>query len=596
MVALGNDGVQLRIGDVLYAMQKRWKAVLVATSMGFLLGLIVTAFLLIQNAQPKYVVKGSFSVATRPLEGFFLYGLESPTQNDFTMSEEMVEAVLYILQGDDVYRQSLRHIEVLGVSIADLKNAVVLDQVNSTQIIEMTVTWTNVAEAKNIWNAIITAGNEKLPESLMMGSLHVINEPVEIQTTVSSLRRSLWLVLAVLGFVGGTLYAIIELLLNQTIINLNDVEPFFDMEMLGSVPYNQEYYSRSSILVQNGKGIEIEESFSMAAYILRNRLGIKDRHHCFYVTSSMHGEGRSTVAANLAIQLSDMGQRTLLVDLDMRNPSLGSLFFESVDYNHTLNALYRGHVKEGEAITMVTGYLDILPLVLESDAIMLDGVIMELIIGLKDKYDYVVIDAPPVGKESDTLSINQITNMVLFVIGFDMAKTSDIQVTLNKLDKSGAQIIGCIVNSVANGNMIGQRAEAIKTKKPTRATITADEETFVNASASNDMIEGLNASGMMSLENMRLQDEKQKKKRGLFSKKGKKRANNKGEVVEEKLDENIEETQPVIVKNVFNDLMSDESNNKPATSSDVDVIQSLIKMGLEGDWDSGEKKEEVTEE
>ena len=67
--------------------------------------------------------------------------------------------------------------------------------------------------------------------------------------------------------------------------------------------------------------------FPSAAYILQNRLGLKDETCSFYVTSAEEGEGKSTVAANLAVQLSDMEKKVLLVDLNTRNPRLGSMFY-----------------------------------------------------------------------------------------------------------------------------------------------------------------------------------------------------------------------------------------------------------------------------
>ena len=64
----------------------------------------------------------------------------------------------------------------------------------------------------------------------------------------------------------------------------------------------------------------VRQNFTSAAYILQNRLGLKDETCSFYVTSAEEGEGKSTVAANLAVQLSDMEKKVLLVDLNTRNP------------------------------------------------------------------------------------------------------------------------------------------------------------------------------------------------------------------------------------------------------------------------------------
>ena len=58
------------------------------------------------------------------------------------------------------------------------------------------------------------------------------------------------------------------------------------------------------------------------------------------------------------------------MDLNTRNPRLGSMFLHSVDYSRTLNALYKGETDPLEAVISLTGYLDLLPSVLERNAIL----------------------------------------------------------------------------------------------------------------------------------------------------------------------------------------------------------------------------------
>ena len=74
-----------------------------------------------------------------------------------------------------------------------------------------------------------------------------------------------------------------------------------------------------------------------------------------------------------------MERNTLLIDFDYRNPMLGSLFLNNLDYNRSLNALYRGEINLTDAITTLTGHLDILPMVMEHNLIYLDSAIIEMI-------------------------------------------------------------------------------------------------------------------------------------------------------------------------------------------------------------------------
>ena len=579
-----NNGIQLRIGDMLYAIQKRWKLIVALTFVGLVFGLLLSGVTYVQGSLQNYEVKGSVAISTRPLSGYFINGTAQPTQNDFNLSEDMVDAVIYIMKSDHVLSQVINELELLGVTETQIRNGLTVKQYNATQILEMTLTWQNADEGLAIWEGIIAKTNELLPVTLMMGSLNPINEAAAQRTGIGGVGGSVWVVMAVLGFAAGVGFAVMELLMHPTLTNVKDIETMFGLETIGVIPEDRAYFARrSSLLVQDDVGSSgVTQNYAAAAYILRNRLGTREKHHCFYVTSATDREGRSTVAANLAIQLSDMEHRTLLVDLDSRNPTLGALFMNNVDYGHSLNALYRGDCNEQEAITTLTGYLDLLPMVLEHNAIAMDGMVIDLINHLAEKYEYVILDAPPVGKEADTLSLNQVANTVLYVVGYDKATIPEIQGALDKLDKSGIRVLGCIVNGAQNGlnrNVQPQPAEKRKKKKT-----APEEEVFVKHSKEAP-IEGLTGTAAPKKEKSDEPKKTKKKKRGQP-------APVQASAPQEQHAEKPA-APPVVMpnrpKNVFEDLLDEEIAE--SERSDQDTMAELLKMGLDGSWgrDASEK-------
>lgn len=171
-------------------------------------------------------------------------------------------------------------------------------------------------------------------------------------------------------------------------------------------------------------------------------------HPCIYVTSAAKNEGKTTVTAYLAVQLAELGMKVLLIDFDTRNPKLGGLFLNKVEYEHSLNALYRGETSTEEAITKLTGNLDILPSVLERKPVPLDDALLDLVSHLHEGYDVLLMDTAPVGQVADTMSLNQLADIALLVVGFDKAGMEEIRDALSRLKKSGMEIMGCVVNSV----------------------------------------------------------------------------------------------------------------------------------------------------
>jgi MinD-like ATPase involved in chromosome partitioning or flagellar assembly len=124
-----------------------------------------------------------------------------------------------------------------------------------------------------------------------------------------------------------------------------------------------------------------------------------------------------------------------------------------------------------EAITSLTGYLDILPTVLERNTIPLDSTIFDLVEKLSENYDYILMDTAPVGLAANTMSLNQVATNALFVVRFDTSSVQEIRDALDRLDKSGVRLLGSIFNGVKVSES-GMR----KHQKETYAQTLAKEE------------------------------------------------------------------------------------------------------------------------
>lgn len=445
------SSIQIRVSDMMFVLKKRWKMVLSLTIIGLVFGSLLFAMTYIQNSRQSFEASGSFAISTKNTEGIYINGAHIANNNDFHLAEDMADAVRYVVSSDHVLREVINEQGLLGVTAEDLRSKLTITQYQATQIMEMRVTWSSAESAVNIWKSIVDVASVSLPDTLQLGELAVINEPQVEQVGTSGASMLLPAILAILGLMCGVGIAAIELLLRPTLNNAKDVETMFGLETIGIIPKDDAYFKRHQhSLLANGEKEHsvVLQNYSAAAYILCNRLGEKNGHHCFYVTSSVAGEGKSIVAANLAIQLSDMEHKTLLIDFDMRNPSLGTLFMDKVDYARSFNALYRNEATEEDAITHLTGYLDLLPAVLEHNAMSMDTTIMELIERMRERYEYIIIDSAPVGEASETLSLNRVASSVLFVIGYDSTPLPVIENSLEKLDKSGIRVLGCVVNEV----------------------------------------------------------------------------------------------------------------------------------------------------
>lgn len=595
---INNSGIQLRLGDLIFAVLKRWKLILSLTFLGLIFGIILSAVSYMQGSYTGYEITSSFAIVAKTDEGLYSYTEDgAPNGSDYHLAEDMVDAVRYIMRSSLTMNRAIEKLRMVGITPRDITANLSISQYSSTQIMEVTLTWYDAEEGSAIVSAIIEAAEESLQEILNIGQLVVINEPSSSYTLSGTLSSSIWGVLAVLGFAAGVGFAVLELIMRPTLTNLRDVETVLGLETFGVIPKDDKHFRRNkSLLVEDGVSAAVRESYASAAYILQNRLNvIGGGTKSFYVTATVAGEGKTTVAANLAIRLSDMEKRVLLIDLDLRNPGLGRLFLNQVDYSRSLNALYHGDATQEEAVTTLTGYLDILPGVLERQVITLDGIIVELIKKLSENYDYVVIDAPPVGQESQTLGLNQLADTVLYVIRYDGATLPEIRTSLDKLDKTGAKVMGCVVNAAQNVSGMASSV-GFGVRKETRHRTGAPETLIWERDPEDDLPPAMRkhpgAAEKMTEKSRKTREEKKdgadrrkrKTKEASKTKRGKKRGKAEQSLNDEPSDE-AQEAGPIQKKNLFDELLSSDKR-RDVQLNDQDAAAELYKLGIEGGWES----------
>ena len=172
------------------------------------------------------------------------------------------------------------------------------------------------------------------------------------------------------------------------------------------------------------------------------------------VTSSMRGEGKSTTAINLAYVLAENGKRVLLIDADLRIPSIAKKMDISgspgltnllMDYDTHQMSLVKSKLLDNWYI-LPAGDLPPNPSELLGSARM-----ESLLKALSQRYDYIIIDLPPVNLVSDALAIsNYITGMIV-VVREDYTEKKELKNCFRLLSLSNVNVLGCVLNESKNG-------------------------------------------------------------------------------------------------------------------------------------------------
>ncbi len=263
---------------------------------------------------------------------------------------------------------------------------------------------------------------------------------------------------AAVGLVIGLAWVLAYAWLRKTIRSKEDIRNRLNMDTMGVIPavIFKKYKTEidRSVLITNER---VSSRFKEAVRVFRNTLTnrLKDTDKVVLLTSTAPGEGKSTIVGNLALALTDIGKKVLIIDADLRKPSINEEF--GVE-NELLDVVTTG---DAYSITLVPD-LNVPVLTFNTQKrrywdIMNADYLHPLIRSLRDQYDYILIDTPPCGLISDTLVIAEEADAALYVILQDTIRLSRIRNSLANLASSDVKILGCVLNGVSiDGSAYGR--------------------------------------------------------------------------------------------------------------------------------------------
>lgn len=196
-----------------------------------------------------------------------------------------------------------------------------------------------------------------------------------------------------------------------------------------------------------------DTSYSEQIRALRTELmllnGASHSGNSIVVLSPCQGEGRTQLCAELAIAFSQLGQRTLLVDADLRRPKIHSLF-ESENYSLGLGqALAMGSVPQ----LMGVEKLDHLSVLIAGRSVpnplelLTNGHFQRQLTDWRKKYRMIIIDTPPITEFADGLAIASFAEQVVVVGRSDSTPHKNMKEMLRRLGGTQARIVGAVINS-----------------------------------------------------------------------------------------------------------------------------------------------------
>ena len=185
--------------------------------------------------------------------------------------------------------------------------------------------------------------------------------------------------------------------------------------------------------------------------------GVDKQYKSLMVTSSVMSEGKSTISANLAVAFAKQGKRVILVDSDLRRPTMNATFSISRPTGIT-NFLTDSNIKLSDIIyrTSVDNLCIIPsgPIPPNPSELIGSNKMTKLITTLSEKSDLVIYDAPPVLSVTDAQIISTKVDGTILVVKANSTEKSQVKMSVNLIDRVHGHIVGSILNDVmksANG-------------------------------------------------------------------------------------------------------------------------------------------------
>lgn len=427
---------EIRFGDLIYAVLKKWWLVLV-----FALVMGSIAFLYTRMTYvPLYTANASMVLNT-----------------DKSYDINMVNTYSPILESDNV----LEKVAAESQRIIDpeiMRKSIEITSPNGSGVINVAVTEADPQMAMDIANAMIKVAPGVIAETLTIGTfkaldnakLPAIPEPPNYLLNVA------------IGIIFGVVLAVFIIIglriLHPKIRSEKEINQNLLLNVLGEIPENPDFKGKSKkqLITDPGIGVLYIEAFKRLGIHVQN-IALKRNFKKFLLTSALEDDGKTTVSFNLSLVLASTGASVLFIEGDVHKSEISRAFNNGLTTAQTFANLKKGEKTPKECIAKYPGLeLYVLPLKpgnIGNGNSFNENEIGQIIGLVENEFDYLIIDSPPTLILSDAAILSKYVDGVIMVIKQEQSGLDILIKAINNLEGLGANMIGGILSNVKNSKI-----------------------------------------------------------------------------------------------------------------------------------------------
>ncbi|MBR6529106.1 MAG: polysaccharide biosynthesis tyrosine autokinase [Firmicutes bacterium] len=479
-----NEELEIDLQRLFGALLKRAWMIVAATLICGLVSLGVTQFLITpmyESTAMFYVNNGSLSVGGTSL---------SLSSSDISVSKSLVDSYIVILKTRETLNDVADYAEI-DRSYAELKEMISASAVNDTEIFKVVVTSEDPEEAEKLADAISYLLPKRIANIVEGTSAQIVDHAVLPSAPSSPNVLKNTVLGAMIGFILSIGAIAIFEIFNTLIRSEEDVEQCCTYPVLAVVPDMRSqskggYYQyaphghgrKSKKKALDKKNLATDENelsfvganLGFAAAEAYKMLGTKVQFsfaddkdsHVISVSSSLPGEGKSLTSINLAHSLSQLNKRVLLIDCDLRKPTMAQKLGVRQIPGLSNHLVRQCEVKEtiqrlklsGDVIIDVIPAGDIPP---NATELLSSDRMSKMIDIVRDAYDVIILDLPPVKEVSDAMVVTNVADGVVLVTRENYCDRPLLTSSIKQFEFVNAKIMGVVLNCSRAANEGGKK-------------------------------------------------------------------------------------------------------------------------------------------
>lgn len=353
-----------------------------------------------------------------------------------------------------------------GINITEeqLKKEISIESVLSTSLINISIEDKIPENSSKIANEIANVFTKKVAEIYNINNVQIVNQ-AEIPQEPSNINHKKDIVIfGLVGLLVSITYIIIANMLDTTIKSSEELDDIFGLPILASIPMYGKKSQKGNdkeLIVDKDPKSPISEVFrTLRANI--QFMNTKKKSKVVLITSTVEGEGKSWIAANLAVTFAQAGKLALLIDADMRKGRQYDMFNIKAKpgiSNYLSGIINENKEKNEDEINDIENYIqetqiknlyvipsgDVPP---NPSELLLSHKMKEVIKKLKEQCDVIIVDGTQCDLIADSLVLARLADTTIITTAYKQTKKENLRKVIEKIINVGGKNIGFVLNKV----------------------------------------------------------------------------------------------------------------------------------------------------